>query len=688
MGRSPQGRGPHPPRRLTAEGRLNAPDLFEDLASRTVLVVSGKGGVGKTTVAAALASLAARRGRSVLLMSTDGRGDASALFGSEERGYAETPLSKNLRAITTDFDSLLTDFVLAAAPMRLIGERILALPAFRFFTRATPGLSDLLLLGKVREVLKRTRSTPKAPRYDLVVLDAPAAGHALSLLALPRTILKTVPAGPLRKLARDVDALFSDPARAALVAVAEPAELAAKETEELVAGARAAAGVATALVVVNRVGRGGREEILLKRETGAALVEIPEIDPAGAEENEGEEKISSNGPSPGATASPGGHVTATASPFFTAFLTTFEENLQAPAPSRTGPTKRTARAPARDPLSSSSSSPAFFLPNHPHLDLRPWLDGEKLIVLTGPGGVGKTTLSAAIGLAAARRGRRALVLTVDPARRLAQALGLRNADARGGEPVAVRLPGLPRGGKLLALQIDPKATFERLLARVASPDALLRIHENRLYAGLVDSLPGVLEYMGVEALHEHAADPEIDLVVLDTPPASRGLDFLAAPGRMVELLENDALRFFLRSDGLLGKALSGASRGGAAVLRAADNVLGFGFLADLADFFRAFDGLYDGFRARSAEAARLLAEGRFLVASSADASALRTADEVAAKLAARGASPGLVLNRVAENRRRALPLPAVLAALPAIALFESAVPSDALPSALADAMVR
>ena len=617
-------------------------------------------------------------------MSTDGRGDAPALFGREDRGYAESPLAENLRAITTDFDSLLTDFVLAAAPMRLIGERILALPAFRFFTRATPGLPDLLLLGKIREVLKRTRSTRKESRYDLVVLDAPAAGHALSLLALPRTILKTVPAGPLRKLARDVDTLFSDPARAALVAVAEPAELAAKETEELVAGAKGAAGVATALVVVNRVGRGGREEILLKRETGAELVEIPEIDEEGSEENEDGEKISSNGPEQRAAGERGGHVTAAASPFFTAFLNTFEENLRSPGPSRASRSKRSTRAAGRE---SKEISLSFFLPNQPHLDLRPWLDAEKLIVLTGAGGVGKTTLSAAVGLAAARRGRRALVLTVDPARRLAQALGLADADAHGGEPVAVRMRGLPPGGKLLALQIDPKATFESLLARVASPDALSRIHENRLYAGLVDSLPGVLEYMGVEALNEHAADPEIDLVVLDTPPASRGLDFLAAPGRMVELLENDALRFFLRSDGLLGKALSGASRGGAAVLRAADNVLGFGFLADLADFFRAFDGLYDGFRARSAEAARLLAEGRFLVASSADASALRTADEVAAKLAARGASPALVLNRVAETRRRALALPAALAALPALALHESAVLSDALPSALADALV-
>ncbi|MGA7992043.1 MAG: ArsA-related P-loop ATPase, partial [Thermoanaerobaculia bacterium] len=356
-----------------------------------------------------MAASAARSGRSVLLVSTDGRGDASSLFGREDRGYEEVRLADGLHAITTEFDSLLADFVHAVAPVRLLGERMLALSAFRFFTRATPGLPDLLLLGKIREVLKRTRGTAKEPRYDLIVLDAPATGHALSLLALPRTILKTVPAGPLRKLALDTDALFSDPARTALVAVAEPAELAAKETEELVARARDTAGVATALIVVNRVGRGGREEILPKRETGVPMVEIPEIEEEESKEKEEEEeKISSNGPVRRESGVRKGQVSAVASPFLSAFLTTLEETLQSPARSRAARPRRPGQAPARDPLRESSSL-SFFPPGSPPLDLRPWLDGEKLIVLTGAGGVGKTTLSAAVGLAAARRGRRALV---------------------------------------------------------------------------------------------------------------------------------------------------------------------------------------------------------------------------------------------------------------------------------------
>ena len=653
--------------------------LLESLFSRRLLVVCGKGGVGKTTVAATLAKLAADTGRTVLLVSTDGRGDAATLFERRNAGYREVELAPRLQGLTADFDALLADFVGSVSPVRMLGDRLLAVPAFRFFTRATPGLPDLLLLGKIREIFKRKKSTAREPKVDVIVLDAPATGHALSLIALPRTLLATVPAGPVRKLAEWLDALLSDPKDTALVVVSEPEDFAAKETEELIAGARERASLTTALVVLNRVGRGEREETLLKRDSTIPLIEIPEIEAEALEEAG---KISSNGPERRSSGEHNGEVAAQATQFFSAFLATFEEN--AAAPSREGPPKRAGRAPARESKRNPSSS---FVLGSPPLDLRPALDREKLIVLTGPGGVGKTTLAAALGLAAARRGRRALVLTVDPARRLAQALGLSARDARSSRPSEVSAPGIPRGGRLLALQIDPRATFERLLQRTANRETFERIHQNRLYSGLVDSLPGVLEYMGIEALHEHAADPDIDILVLDTPPAARGLDFLSAPERMVTLLENDALRFFLRRDGFFGRALSEASRGGAALLRAADRILGLGFLADLADFFRAFDGLYDGFKERSREAARLLTAGRFLVATTLDFSALATSAELAAGLARRGAAPGLILNRVSNRLTSAPRLSKSLAALPALALAEMDVPTDELPDALASALV-
>jgi len=602
---------------------------FDGLSGARLLFVSGKGGVGKTAVASALAARAAASGRRVLLVSTDGRGDAAALFGRADRGYTEAELAPRLRTVTAVFDALLADFVRTIAPVGFVASRILASPTFRYFTRATPGLPDLLLLGKLRELL-----AAKKRRFDLVVVDAPATGHALSLLSMPRTVLRVVPAGPIHRIAADLDVLFADERSAALVVVAEPAELAAREAEELVEGARARAGLRTGLLVVNRVGRSGRAGTLPRGEL--PTVRVPELDAP---------RSVAEGPF------------ALDETFFGSFRRAFEGS---PPPRRRGP-----------------SPPP---PGPGDLDLDEALREEPLVVLAGPGGVGKTTLAAAVGIASARAGQRTLVLTVDPARRLAQALGL---EGRLDRPIRVDLPG---AAALSVLQIDPRATFDRLLARVAPPATLARIRSNRLYDGLVDALPGVVEYMGVEALAEHADDAGTDRIVLDTAPAARGVDFLKSPERMVELLEHDALRWFLRSDSLLSKALSGASRGAAVVLHLADRHLGFSFLADLAEFFRAFDGLYDGFRERSVRIRALLDDARYLVVSSADRSALRTAAELAELLPAGPGKAGLLLNRVSP-RFGLPPLPPSLRSLPRRNFVEDAGSAESLPFRLADQLV-
>ncbi len=225
-------------------------------------------------------------------------------------------------------------------------------------------------------------------------------------------------------------------------------------------------------------------------------------------------------------------------------------------------------------------------------------------VVVGSGGVGKTTLAASLGVAAAAAGSDTLVMTFDPSRRLKDALGV--GAAAGDAAVTVRA-GLP--GRLDAALLDAGGQFDRLVRRYA-PDAAAarRILENRFYRQLAGSLAGILEYMAVERLFEVTAERTYDRVILDTPPTRQALDFLQAPERIVSFLDSGALRLALtpwfdeRGRLVRGRARL-VTRGLEAVL---DRVIGLALLRDLAEFFQAFGPLYDGFRARATEVQALL----------------------------------------------------------------------------------
>jgi anion-transporting ArsA/GET3 family ATPase len=228
-----------------------------------------------------------------------------------------------------------------------------------------------------------------------------------------------------------------------------------------------------------------------------------------------------------------------------------------------------------------------------------------LTVVVGSGGVGKTTLAAAMAADLARRGHDTLVMTFDPSLRLKDALGV-SADPQANE---IRVP-FDADGELWASLLDARRTFDTLVDRYAPDDtARQRILTNRFYDHLSGSLAGVLEYMASERLFEVASYGRYDRVILDTPPTRQALDFLGAPERIVAFLESGALRIALKpwfdADGSL-KATSKLGVLGRNVENFFDRMVGMELLRDMAEFFQAFAPLFDGFRERALEVQRML----------------------------------------------------------------------------------
>jgi len=240
------------------------------------------------------------------------------------------------------------------------------------------------------------------------------------------------------------------------------------------------------------------------------------------------------------------------------------------------------------------------------------LRSKHLIICLGPGGVGKTTLSAALAVYGAVRGRTVSVLTFDPSPRLLDVLGL---DTSRPEPQEVPLEGVAigpsrrvrRGGRLFAQRLDPKHTFDALVRRYArSRSACDVILNNRIYRSLSAALSGVADYMAMEKLLELNDERPDDLIVLDTPPASEALDFLDAPRRLLDLLNSRALALLGASGGLVKVRLGLLDFAARAVLAAFDRLTGFHLLGDVQAFVASFDGMYAGFAERAARARDLL----------------------------------------------------------------------------------
>jgi anion-transporting ArsA/GET3 family ATPase len=285
------------------------------------------------------------------------------------------------------------------------------------------------------------------------------------------------------------------------------------------------------------------------------------------------------------------------------------------------------------------------LPGTESTFLQELVRGKRVIVCCGAGGVGKTTTAAAIGVAAAVQGRKALVLTIDPARRLAEAMGIPEA-SRAPAPVPrekLATIGVPVSGELHAWMLAPDVVFEAMVRRLAGDEGRVQeILKNRLYQHLSRIIAGMQEYTAAEALYDLASEGTYDLVVLDTPPSRNALAFLEAPRKLSMFLDERIIGVFLPKKGAIFRAASDL------VERVFTKAFGEGFYAELQGFLSAFSGMFGGMRAHAEAVRRLLSSNQaaFLLVTSPEPVALVEAGFFQDKIKQLGLPfAGYVLNR-------------------------------------------
>ncbi|MDF3290770.1 ArsA family ATPase [Streptomyces silvisoli] len=305
----------------------------------------------------------------------------------------------------------------------------------------------------------------------------------------------------------------------------------------------------------------------------------------------------------------------------------------------------------------------------PLLDIDPLLDDRetRIILCCGSGGVGKTTTAAALGLRAAERGRTVVVLTIDPARRLAQSMGLTELDN-----TPRRVDGIDEsaGGQLHAMMLDMKRTFDDIVVQHAEPERAQAILENPFYQSLSAGFAGTQEYMAMEKLGQLRARDEWDLIIVDTPPSRSALDFLDAPKRLGSFLDGKFIKLLMAPAKAGGRAGMKFLNVGLSMMTGALNkVVGAHLLRDVQTFVAAMDTMFGGFRKRADATYRLLqAPGTaFLVVAAPERDALREASYFVERLAAeRMPLAGLVLNRVHASGAARLTAERALAAAEAL----------------------
>ena len=282
---------------------------------------------------------------------------------------------------------------------------------------------------------------------------------------------------------------------------------------------------------------------------------------------------------------------------------------------------------------------------------------HRIVVSAGSGGVGKTTVAASLSLWGALGGRRTVVLTIDPARRLATSLGLETLGSAPHEipPQLFRDQGLTPTGSLSAMMLDQKGAWDALVERHAPPEARARILENPFYQHLSQTFAGSQEYMAIEQLCLLAESGDYDLIVVDTPPTRHALDFLEAPQRLGDFLDKSVVKWFVRPYFNAGwSALRAVNRSVGFLMRRIEQATGISALAEISDFFTSMSGLFENFQTRIDKAYEVLRgpQTAFVLVSSPEEQVLGDAEYLSTKMAAlRMPLKGVVLNRVHHEYR-------------------------------------
>lgn len=566
-----------------------------------LLIIAGKGGVGKTVLTAAIGTASAEAGLSTLIVELDGQRQLLPLltddFGEIDVGRDPEPVEISP---TLSWESLHPDRLLAAwlsgKSLGLVSDRLERTGALEVIATSVPGIRDVLLLGYLRAMLE-------SGRWDRIVVDGPASGRARELMRAPRQVAEAATDGPIHDQGKRAHELLTDHERCAAVLVTLAEETPVNETIETAFDIEDDPGIRLGGVVVNR--------IFPFREPPASF----DSHPLG----------------PGIRARHEANV---------ANVARLEEELPVPRrETREQPGGIRSRADIAVLLNPpvETTPPALVKPIEQHPSAIDELLERPVIVTVGTGGVGKTTMSAALAARAARSGKSVALVTIDPAKRLVDALGLETLDDD--------LHPIPLAeGNLAATMLDPGQTFERVVRREARDDAHAeRILQSRLAHQLTGSLSGMTEYMAVERLWELHADPSIDLVVVDTPPSSDALAFLDAPTLLARLLDNRMYQVLVHGNkrSVIDRAIGG-------LVSQLVSVVGGAVVRDAVAFFQSFAGIEDGFRERGDHIHDLLrsdSTGVALIASP-TGSSLQSAKAFHAQLRDAGVTPDVtIINR-------------------------------------------